>query len=97
MAFRPSTFSARLAATDEYGHRGSGNIRVVAGATRHLSGGKMDFFLHHTQMGEAVRHKRSWVREYTPRSDEERDEEIRARIAANRAAEARQETPKEEK
>jgi hypothetical protein len=50
----------------------------------------MDFFLHSTQMGEAIRHKRYWVREYTPTSEEERDEEIRARIAANRAAELKQ-------
>jgi hypothetical protein len=52
--------------------------------------------LHSMQMGEAVRHKRSWVRKYTPRSDEEEIEEIRQRIAVNRAAAARQETKSEE-
>ncbi len=56
----------------------------------------MDFFLHKARMGDERCINGRHVREYTPTDEEERDEEIRARIAANNKATARQEIPKEE-
>ena len=50
----------------------------------------MDFFLHNDRMGDERRINGRHVREYTPADEEERDEEIRARIAANNKATARQ-------
>ena len=49
-----------------------------------------DRFLHYAQLGDDKQVNGKHVREYTPTSEEERDEEIRARIAANRAAELKQ-------
>ena len=53
--------------------------------------------MHHDRLSDVTRRTKSGrVREYVPETAEEEMENIRARIAANNKATARQETPKEE-